>query len=180
MADARPAERGATAFLARWRVTLGFVAGALALWLAEPTARTLAAGVPIAAAGESLRLWAAGHLHKSREVTSSGPYRWLAHPLYAGSSAIGAGIAIAAGSIVVAAVAAAYLTATLTAAVRSEEAFLRRTFGDRYVEYRRGGEVESEARRFAWSQAIANREHRAIVGLLVALALLALKARLAA
>ena len=28
--------------------------------------------------------WAAGHLHKSREVTSSGPYRWLAHPLYVG------------------------------------------------------------------------------------------------
>ena len=29
----------------------------------------------VAALGEALRIWAAGHLNKSREVTSSGPYR---------------------------------------------------------------------------------------------------------
>ena len=30
--------------------------------------------------------------NKAREVTSSGPYRWFAHPLYVGSSIMGAGL----------------------------------------------------------------------------------------
>ena len=45
-------------------------------------------------AGECLRLWAAGHLEKSKEVTRSGPYRHTRHPLYLGSSIIGIGIAL--------------------------------------------------------------------------------------
>src|SRR5438874_9870346 len=81
--------------LARWRVTLGFACGALVLWLAKPTGRSIAAGVSIAFAGELIRIWAAGHLIKSRELTSSGPYRWFAHPLYLGSSVIGIGLAVA-------------------------------------------------------------------------------------
>ncbi len=82
--------------LARLRVPLGFVfavAGAVACaavghrrcWR-EASSRWL---------GEVLRIWAAGHLNKSREVTSSGPYRWFAHPLYVGSSIMGVGLAIA-------------------------------------------------------------------------------------
>ena len=59
--------------LARLRVTLGFVFGALVLALARPTPRSLAIGFGIAALGEAIRIWAAGHLNKSREVTTSGP-----------------------------------------------------------------------------------------------------------
>jgi protein-S-isoprenylcysteine O-methyltransferase Ste14 len=167
--------------LARWRVPFGFLFGAVVLWLAAPTPNTLAAGVPIAVAGEALRLWAAGHLNKSREVTASGPYRWFAHPLYVGSSVIGAGLAVASGSVVVAALVALYLTVLVTAAIRSEEAFLRRRFGDRYDRYRRGARSELErdeaaARTFRWAQAVANREHRAMAGLLLAVLLLVLKA----
>ena len=77
--------------LARFRTRLGLVVGAAAFWLARPTLDTVAAGALIAALGEALRIWAAGHLHKSREVTSSGPYRWLGHPLYVGSSIMGVG-----------------------------------------------------------------------------------------
>jgi hypothetical protein len=163
--------------LARWRVTLGFASGAAVLWLAEPTAATLAAGVPIAFAGEALRVWAAGHLNKSREVTTSGPYRWFAHPLYVGSSIMGAGLAIASGSIAVATIIAVYLLVMITAAIRSEEAFLRRTFGERYERYRRGAGSSDEASRpFRWSQAMANREHRALSGLALTVLLLVLKA----
>src|SRR5213593_1183454 len=124
--------------LARRRVPLGFIAGALVFWLAAPTAASLLVGTSIAVSGEAIRIWAAGHLNKSREVTASGPYRWFAHPLYVGSSVMGLGLAIACASITVAVLIAAYLTVTLTAAVRSEEAFLRRKFGDRYGRYRRG------------------------------------------
>jgi hypothetical protein len=144
-------------------------------WLAQPTALTLAIGTPVATCGELIRVWAAGHLNKSREVTSSGPYRFVAHPLYVGSSVMGAGLAIASGRLVVALIVAVYLAVTFMAAIRSEEAALRRKFGDRYDRYRRAGVVDAD-RRFAASRAIENREHRAVAGLVLAVLLLALKA----
>ena len=162
------------ATLARFRVALGFVFGIAVFWLAEPTFSTIAIGAVIAAIGETIRIWAAGHLQKSREVTTSGPYRWVAHPLYVGSSVMGAGLAIACGSLLVAALIAIYLSVALTVAARSEAAFLRRTFGDRYDRYERG--AVDVMRRFSLTQAMANHEHRALMGLVVAVLLLALKA----
>jgi len=165
--------------LARRRVAAGFVFGALVLWLAQPTGPTLLSGAIVAAIGEALRIWAAGHLNKAREVTASGPYRWFAHPLYVGSSIMGIGLAIVSNSLLVALLIAVYLVVMLTAAIRSEEAFLRRAFGARYDEYRRGRAsrgLAGTARPFSIAQVIANREHRAIIGLAAAVLLLALKA----
>lgn len=165
--------------LARLRVPLGFVFALLVFWLARPTGQTLVWGTLVAAAGEALRVWAAGHLNKSREVTSSGPYRWLGHPLYAGSSIMGVGLAIAANSLVVAALIVIYLLTTISAAIRSEEAFLRQKFGEAYDRYHRGlaaSDDDSRMRRFSLRQAIANREHRALAGLAIAVLLLLLKA----
>jgi hypothetical protein len=136
-------------------------------------------GTVVATAGEALRIWAAGHLNKSREVTSSGPYRWLGHPLYAGSCAMGVGLAIAANSALVAVLIAIYLLTTISAAIRSEEAFLRQKFGDAYHRYRLGSAAtdgRAAMRRFSLQQAIANREHRALAGLALAVLLLVLKA----
>jgi protein-S-isoprenylcysteine O-methyltransferase Ste14 len=170
------------ATLARMRVALGFVFGVLVLVLAQPTARSLAIGMSVAAGGELIRIWAAGHLRKSREVTVSGPYRWVAHPLYVGSSVMGAGLAIASASVLVAALIALYLAATLTAAITSEEAFLRRTFGEQYDLYKSGVEAKrrergaASSRSFSLQQAMANREYRAVAGLAVAILLLIWKA----
>ena len=124
--------------LARLRTRLGLVFGAAAFWFAQPTLRSIALGALIAAFGETLRIWAAGHLHKSREVTTSGPYRWFSHPLYVGSSVLGAGLAVASATVVTTALIAIYLAATIAAAVRTEEAFLRRRFGDAYGRYKSG------------------------------------------
>ncbi|HUR33803.1 MAG TPA: methyltransferase [Vicinamibacterales bacterium] len=169
-----------TTRVARLRVPLGFLFAILVLWLAQPSGASLAAGSVVAAVGELLRIWAAGHLNKSREVTSSGPYRWFAHPLYVGSAILGVGLAIAAGSAVVAALIAVYLGSTIAAAVRSEEAFLRRKFGDRYDVYRRGApgarDAAAATRRFTVRQAMANREYRAVSGVVLAVLLLCLKA----
>jgi hypothetical protein len=158
------------------------VSAVLVLWLAQPTPAMMAWGAAIAAAGESLRIWAAGHLNKSREVTASGPYRWLAHPLYVGSSIMGAGLAIACNSAIVAGIIALYLGVTLTAAIKSEEAFLRGAFGDEYRRYRAGapgaagGNAVTAVRRFSLAQAMANHEPRAVAGLALAILLLILKA----
>jgi hypothetical protein len=169
-------QRGGLAVaLARRRVPLGFAAACVVFWLASPTRATLLIGVSLACAGEMLRIWAAGHLNKSREVTASGPYRWTAHPLYVGSSVMGIGLAVASHNVIVVGVVATYLVGTLAAAVRCEEAFLRRAFGDRYDRYRRDGEIDAD-RRFSFARAVENRELRAVGGLLLAILLLSFKA----
>ena len=162
--------------LARWRVPLGFIFGALAIWLAHPSARTLLAGASVGACGELVRIWAAGHLEKGREVTRSGPYRFTRHPLYAGSSIMGIGLAIASNSVIVASMIAVYLVATIGAAVRTEEAHLTEKFGAEYPAYREGL-APPVARRFSLERALRNREYRAALGFVVVLALLALKSR---
>ena len=123
-------------------------------------------GLAVACVGEGVRVWAAGHLEKSREVTSSGPYRLTRHPLYLGSSLMGVGLATAANHWAVAAVILAYLAVTLWLAIRTEEAYLRATFGDAYDRYARGA-LPSAARRFSVQRAWRNKEYRAPVGLLL-------------
>ena len=161
--------------LARLRVPLGFLFGACVFYFAHPTWRTLAAGAAIGLLGEAIRLWAAGHLEKSREVTRSGPYRYTRHPLYLGSSVMAAGVAVGAGSWVVAALVVLYMGSTISAAVRTEEAFLRSRFGDEYAAYaeRRAPEME---RRFSLDRAWRNKEYRALAGLVLAIVVLGLKA----
>jgi hypothetical protein len=164
----------ATRWLARRRVPLGLAAAILTLVLARPTWDAWRAGFTIAAVGEAVRVWAAGHLEKSREVTRSGPYRWSRHPLYVGSSIMAAGIVVASRSLVVAMLAAIYMTSTLTAAIRTEETFLSGAFGDTYERYR-DSRAEPMRRRFSVARAMRNREYRAMAGLAAGFALLALK-----
>lgn len=161
--------------LARIRVPLGFALAAVVLWLARPAWPAWSAGAVIAACGEALRLWAAGHVEKDREVTRSGPYRYLRHPLYAGSTLIGVGLAVASTSLAAAAVIGLYLGLTLTAARRREEAHLRTTFGQAYDDYAEN-RAAPMARAFSIARALRNREHRALAGLVGGFALLAWKA----
>jgi protein-S-isoprenylcysteine O-methyltransferase Ste14 len=162
--------------IARLRVSLGFILGAVALWLARPTPRSLAAGAVVAVLGEAFRVWAAGHLEKGREVTASGPYAFTRHPLYVGSSLIGVGFAIASASLLVATLAGVYLVVALTAAIRTEEAHLTEKFGHAYPAYREGRSPTGD-RRFSLARAVRNREYRAVAGLAAVLAVLAWKAR---
>jgi protein-S-isoprenylcysteine O-methyltransferase Ste14 len=165
---------GLGAWVARRRVAAGFILGAAALWLAQPTLRSLAIGSAIAIAGEAVRLWAAGHLEKGREVTSSGPYAITRHPLYLGSSIIALGVAIASARVLIAVIVTAYMAVTIAAAIRTEEAQLTERFGAQYPAYR-AGQASAVRRRFSAARAMRNREYRAMLGLAVALALLAWK-----
>jgi protein-S-isoprenylcysteine O-methyltransferase Ste14 len=157
--------------IARLRVPLGFAFGIAALWLAHPTHRSLAAGAAIAVFGELIRIWAAGHLEKGREVTMSGPYRLTRHPLYLGSTFIGIGLAVAAANLVVAAIVILYLAVTLTAAIRTEEAHLTEKFGAAYPDYR-AGRAPGAHRKFSLERALRNREYRGAIGVLLVLAVL--------
>ena len=160
--------------LARKRVALGFVTAVVTAILATPTWGSWRAGLLVALIGEAIRIWAAGHLEKGREVTRSGPYRWTAHPLYVGSSVLALGVVIAAHSVVIFVLTLIYMVSTLTAAVRTEEAFLRGRFGGAYDEYRRS-EGAGTDRRFSLARAWRNKEYRAAIGILIGFAFLALR-----
>jgi protein-S-isoprenylcysteine O-methyltransferase Ste14 len=160
--------------LARLRVPLGFLSAAIAFVLARPSWPSWIVGLAVALVGESLRLWAAGHIEKGKEITHSGPYRFVRHPLYVGSTMLGLGFAIAAHSVAVAALVALYLGVTLTAAVRTEEAALDEKFSGGYADYR-AGRTQAESRPFSWNRARANGEHRAVAGLAAVFVLLVLR-----
>lgn len=175
---ARPAVSSSPAvqrWLARWRVPLGFLAAVVAFVLARPTPASLAWGGAITVVGEAIRVWAAGHLEKSREVTASGPYRFTRHPLYVGSSVMGLGVAIASRSLVVAGLVALYLGTTIPSAVRTEEAYLREQFGTAYDEYI-AGRGPRVSRSFSVARVIRNKEYRAVTGAAIGFLLFAAKA----
>jgi len=106
----------------------------------------------------------------------TGPYRFTRHPLYLGSTIMGVGLAIAAHSVIVAALVLGYLAVTLAAAIGREEEHLTEKFGAAYPAYR-DGFARGDARRFSLRRAATNREYRALIGFCVAFALLALRLR---
>lgn len=82
------------------RLLLSLLAGVAVVLLGEPSAPSLVLGLALVGAGEGVRFWAAGHLHKTRELVTSGPYAWVRHPLYAGTLLVGCGFLVAASGAV--------------------------------------------------------------------------------
>jgi protein-S-isoprenylcysteine O-methyltransferase Ste14 len=78
--------RGAAVFI--------LVSGLLAL--ARPTLPWAIAGTVLVALGEAVRFWASGHLLKTTELITSGPYRYSRNPLYLGRLLIFTGLCMAA------------------------------------------------------------------------------------
>jgi protein-S-isoprenylcysteine O-methyltransferase Ste14 len=71
------------------------VAGGLA-WFGRPGTEEWIAGLVLAGLGESLRIWAAGYLVKTKELITGGPYAHVRNPLYLGRLLILTGVAVAA------------------------------------------------------------------------------------
>lgn len=76
-----------------------FLLGGLALFLARPSVQLFALGALLVVSGETLRTWGAGHLAKNEQLTVTGPYAHLRHPLYAGTLLVASGFALIAGGI---------------------------------------------------------------------------------
>ena len=53
-------------------------------WISSPTPRPFLMGLTLVIPGEAIRFWAAGHLLKSKELVTSGPYAFTQNPLYLG------------------------------------------------------------------------------------------------
>ena len=62
-----------------------YILGLLALLTAQPRLDFLGAGLLFVMLGEGVRIWAAGHLQKNEELTTTGPYAYVKNPLYLGT-----------------------------------------------------------------------------------------------
>jgi protein-S-isoprenylcysteine O-methyltransferase Ste14 len=155
----------------RIRVPLGFVFGAVYLWLAHPTLRSIIAGSSIALGGLLIRALASGHVQKNEQLTTSGPYAYTRNPLYLGSLIMASGFAVAALSWTVAAIVTVILLAIYLPVIRSEEEFLRARFPE-FESYSRNvprlfprlkftqGSANSFSRHLYWR----HREYNAAIG----------------
>lgn len=160
--------------LVRWRVPLSWALGLLALVLARPMPLSYAGGLAIAAIGEILRLWAAGHLIKGSGVTRSGPYAWTRNPLYLGSTIMGVGFCIAARSWLIVSLFLGLLVGVVLPVIRTEATKLAELHPQVYPEYAkavplfmpgfRAHKAWWDERQFDWTRVQANREYRAVMG----------------
>lgn len=165
-----------------------FLLGVLSL--ARPTLGRLAAGVMVAASGEAIRWWAAGHLRKTTSLITSGPYRFVRNPLYLGRLLIFCGLVLAAplparlDVLVAAGGLAVFFGYYLPRKERVEPARLAARHGEAYERYRRavpsllprltpyaGGSRD----RWSSERMLRNREHWMVAGLTLAFALLAFR-----
>ena len=159
--------RPVVAFLFRRR-TFIVLLGMLALALrARPDFEMLVAGVLLAIAAEAWRIWAAGTIHKTEELTTGGPYAHVRHPLYVGSFVHALAYCFMSGHWQSFLWVPLLFSLVYGAAVFTEEAMLNKIFGEQYAEYSRrvprflprltpapGGRG-----RFSWQQVRENKEY---------------------
>jgi protein-S-isoprenylcysteine O-methyltransferase Ste14 len=117
-----------------------YLAGAVLLWLVRPEPLAYAAGLVAVLSGAALRSWGAGHLVKTDELTVTGPYARVRHPLYLGTLLVAVGFALMVGSWASLVALAIFLPwFFLSYFPRKEEAEARRLetrYGEAFTAYR--------------------------------------------
>jgi protein-S-isoprenylcysteine O-methyltransferase Ste14 len=147
-------------------------------------------GAAVAGFGILIRAIAAGHLSKDRELATAGPYARTRNPLYLGSAFLAAGFAIAGHSWWAGSLIAIYFAVFYYAVMRNEEQDLRVRFGTVFDEYAarvplflpdffgsgymQHPETKSD-QAFSWQLYRRNREYKALIGTIAALAVVWLR-----
>jgi hypothetical protein len=117
-----------------------YLIGLVILLSYRPSPPSVLAALPILFVGIALRGWGAGHLVKNDELTTTGPYAHLRHPLYLGTVLIVTGFATALGGLVGLLVVAAFwpwfVLRYFPRKERSESEKLLARYGERFARYR--------------------------------------------
>jgi protein-S-isoprenylcysteine O-methyltransferase Ste14 len=168
--------------VARLRVPAGFAMAAAFAWFSHPDLKSLAIGIPVSACGIALRAWAAGHLAKNRRLATSGPYAFTRNPLYLGTLIAAFGLAAAARSPGLAVLFAALFALVYLPAIELEEQHLAVILPG-YIEF--AGRVplliprwpaKFGPDRFSAALYRKNREYQALLGWLMGIVWLTLRA----
>jgi protein-S-isoprenylcysteine O-methyltransferase Ste14 len=157
----------------RYRVPVGWLVGLVVVALARPTPGFLLVGLLLACAGEALRLWASGHIEKTKSLATGGPYAHSRNPLYVGSLLIALGVAVACASPWVVLAVVVYFLAFYPRVMREEAAFLAQKFPVAYAAWAaivplfwpRLAPAGPRESRFDWSRVRTNKEWRTALAL---------------
>jgi protein-S-isoprenylcysteine O-methyltransferase Ste14 len=155
------------------RVAFGYALAVVVLACARPTSRSLLLALPLAALGEALRIWASGHIQKTRALATGGPYAHTRHPLYLGSALLALAAGIASLSPIAIGALCAYFVAFYPTVVAEEQAFLRAKFPSEFGQWERDVPLflprplpaGPRSSRFSWRLVGANREWRTALAL---------------
>jgi protein-S-isoprenylcysteine O-methyltransferase Ste14 len=156
-----------------WRVRAGLIGVILVVILAKPDLLSLLRGLAVCILGLLLRMWAAGHLRKQKELTISGPYMYTRNPLYLGNLIIGFGIVIASRSLWGLCIFMAYFLLFYPLVIHTEKERMKTLFPVEYEKYRKKTPLflpsmrpfsTLNKNRFSWKTFRENKEWRAIFG----------------
>jgi Putative protein-S-isoprenylcysteine methyltransferase len=130
----------------------------------------------VIAVGILIRFWAAGYIHKDKEVTIAGPYKLLRHPLYLGNFIEGLGFALFVNSWQLVVLYIPIFWGIYYKKMHLEEQYLRNEFGTQYNDYQettprfipklRNLSAKDNVQ-FSWQNVIRNREHLNFLGIVI-------------
>jgi protein-S-isoprenylcysteine O-methyltransferase Ste14 len=166
-----------------WLVVLPF------FWFARPTPLLLGVGGALAVAGLMIRASAAGVIRKEKQLATSGIYGHTRNPLYLGSFFLGLGVTIAGGQWVFVALFMVFFIGVYGRTMKGEAELLEGLFGEAYrhyaanvpllvprvTAYRAPGTPEGSGSGFDVERWRGNKEYEALLGAVVAFAILALR-----
>ena len=180
-----------------WRLVLCYLGILVLIYFSKPTAKSFALGILLIAAGQALRVWAAGHLVKNKRLTTTGPYAYVKNPLYVGAITIVIGFCIVGMPpwnltlsprdprlILYVIFIAAFFLYYMPRKMKIEGDRLRAIYGDDYTRYeeavpdmvpRLTPYRSGDPWRWTWALTVDNSEHGTIMSLGVGLSLILLR-----
>jgi protein-S-isoprenylcysteine O-methyltransferase Ste14 len=112
------------------RQVIGLLLVAVCAYYAMPDSGTVAPGLALAVIGQVFRIYAAGFIHKNKQLATTGPYALVRHPLYLGNFLILIGFTIACANLYVIIGVIVFFLVWYPAAIAYEDSKLENIFED--------------------------------------------------
>ena len=132
------------------RQGIGLLLVAVCAYFARPDTGTVAIGFAMAVAGQVFRIYAAGFIHKNKQLASTGPYALVRHPLYLGNFLILIGFTLSSGNLYVAIGVIVFFLVWYPAAIAYEDSKLEGIFEEEWREWSKSIRAIIPGR-FSWS-----------------------------
>jgi len=121
--------------LLRARIPASILMALAIIVFAHPSQSSWLIGLVVVSIGEALRIWASGHIHKSAQVTCTGPYAMVRHPLYLGHFLIASGFCITGDSLIAFIIVSISFFIIYVPTWKNEEKNLIELFGETYSDF---------------------------------------------